>query len=76
MKRIIAIILAVGSLLMAGTANVVWAKDSNHSDKIICQATLEDDFADDCVLVVIDKENSKVNQFFAKEKFKGVRSFK
>jgi len=72
MKRIIALALAVGFLLTAGAANVVWAKDNSHSDKIICQATLEDGFSDDCVIIAIDRNHGGINKFFSKEKFKGV----
>ena len=57
MKRIVALVIAVGFLLTAGAANVVWAKDNSSSDKIICQATLDDNFSDDCVLVVIDPKH-------------------
>ncbi|MCI8590318.1 MAG: S8 family serine peptidase [Clostridiales bacterium] len=73
MKRIISLIIAVGLVLMANTTVMIWAEDNDTlSDKIICQATLEDHFTDDCVVVVIDKNNSGVNKFFSKEKFKGI----
>ena len=72
MKRLIALIIAAGVLLMAGAANAVWAKENSPSDKIICQATIEDGFSDDCVIVTIDRNHGGINKFFSKEKFKGV----
>lgn len=43
------------------------------SDKVICTATLEDHFADDTVLVVINKEYSKRDTVFTASHFPTVQ---
>ena len=72
MKRILSTLLALTMLLTVNTYIYAAENSDDKSDKIICQATLDDDFADDCVIVVIDKSNSKVNKLFTKKQFKGV----
>ena len=47
-------------------------KTEEKEEKIICQATLEDDFADDSVLVVINKANSEINKVYTTDMFPGV----
>ena len=69
MKKIISIFLLI-SLLVVGSANTIYAV--NDTEETNSQATVEDDFADDCVIVVINKENSKVNKLFTKDHFKGL----
>ena len=62
MKRIISYVLLLAIVLSASSVSLsVYAVDSRDTDRIVCQATLEDDFADDCVLVVIDAEHSEIN---------------
>ncbi len=41
-------------------------------DKITCHATIDDDFADDSVLVVLDSEISKINKVHTADFFNGV----
>ena len=47
MKRIGSLILVLVVLFTANMFPFVYAKDDDNSEKIICPATLEDDFADD-----------------------------
>ena len=62
MKRIISYILVLATILSISAGSFsIKADDENQIDRIICQATLDDDFADDCVLVVIDAEHSEIN---------------
>lgn len=35
---------------------------SQEEEKVYCTATIEDDFADDSVIVVLNKESSKLNK--------------
>ena len=72
MKKIASVILLISVLFTCVLANIVYAQDTNNADKLICKATMSDHFTDDCVVVVINKRNSKINKFFSKEKFKGV----
>ncbi|MCI8331991.1 MAG: S8 family serine peptidase [Clostridiales bacterium] len=76
MKKILSCMIALTMLFTASIVNVpLYANDSqdmDNADKIICQATLDDHFSDDCVVVVIDKNNSGINKLFEKKKFKGV----
>lgn len=39
-------------------------KDNSGNKKVLCTATLEDDFADDSVIIVINKDYSKINKKF------------
>lgn len=41
-----------------GSESVITANKVPAEEKIYCEATLEDDFSDDCVLVVIDHHRS------------------
>ena len=45
------------------------ANDSGQEEKVYCTATIEDNFADDCVLVVIDHANSIVDRVFTADDF-------
>lgn len=47
--------------------------DKLADKKIICGATLEDDFAEDCVTVVINRSNSRMNKKHDAVKFPGVQ---
>jgi subtilisin family serine protease len=44
-----------------------------YEDKVYCNTTINEDFADDCVLVVVDKFHSKLNKKYNKEYFKGLQ---
>ncbi len=58
--------LIVEKTLMSMETNTV------TEEKVYCTATLDDDFADDCVLIVIDHANSIVDRIFTKVDFPGV----
>ena len=60
-KKIIAIVIIIFASLLISTAltkPVVAFSMDNTEDKIICPVTIDDDFEDDCVLVVLDKYHS------------------
>ena len=62
MKRIISCIIVFATILSTNLVSFsVNAGEDENTDRIVCQATLEDNFADDCVLVVIDAEHSEIN---------------
>ena len=62
MKRIISCIIVFAIILSTNLVSFsVKAGGDENTDRIVCQATLEDNFADDCVLVVIDAEHSEIN---------------
>ena len=62
MKRIISYVLLLAIVLSASSVSLsVYAVDSRDTDRIVCQATLEDNFADDVVIVTVDKEHSEIN---------------
>lgn len=46
--------------------------DSGQEEKYYCTATIEDNFTDDCVLIVIDHANSIVDRIFTEADFPGV----
>ena len=58
--------------------NVYSFANSNNlnMDENICSATLDDNFADDAVIVVIDKANSKINKKYKIENFPNVSEIK
>ena len=73
MKRILTFTVLIALILTVNSANFANVAENNESlDKIICQATLDDGFSDDCVIVSIDKQHGGINKFFSKEKFKVV----
>ena len=62
MKRIISCVIVLAIVLSTNLVSFsVNAGEEEKTDRIICQATLEDNFADNCVLVVIDVEHSEIN---------------
>ena len=61
MKRVFSIILAFAMLITAGIIPAVYAKDETIKVQRVCTATLDDDFADDVVIVTVDKEHSEIN---------------
>ena len=73
MKRIISCIIVLAIILSTNIGSFsVKAGGDENTDRIVCQATLEDNFADNCVLVVIDEEHSEINKEFRLEDFPGV----
>lgn len=48
------------------------ANDSCQEEKYYCTATIEDDFADNCVIAVIDHTNSIVDRIFTADDFPDV----
>lgn len=72
MRRFVNIVLAILLLFtLIAPEFCIYAASENVED-YVCQATLDDDFADDCVLVAIDKTNSEINKVFSKDDFNGV----
>lgn len=84
MKKFLSIIIAV-IIVLQTTSIVVFADNSINDDvnsvivsdisveeKTYCTATLDDNFADDCVIIVIDHENSIVDRIFTSADFPGV----
>lgn len=79
---IIAIISLFAILIANLTQNVSFAiameiDAPQYEDKIYCTTTIEDEFDDDCVLVVIDKYNSEINKkydlnFFGAQEIKSI----
>lgn len=63
MKKLLALILAL-TLLVLGVQTVAFAEGDGEPDpvepeeKLYCNATLDDDFTDDCVLVMLFNEQS------------------
>ena len=79
MKKWISIILVVALSLSlsvmtfaANDKDQILGENEINEQKYFCDATLEDDFADDCVIVVINKSNSKINKKHDKMKFNNV----
>ena len=54
----------------AAVFDVNLEKIKNSEQKFICKATLEDEFAEDSVLIVLNKEVSKELKSFTKNDFK------
>ena len=48
-------------LITAGIIPAVYAEERTVKVQRVCTATLEDDFADDVVIVTVDKEHSEIN---------------
>lgn len=71
MKKTIFIILLVFILLINSMFVLsIFAKDTE--EKIICNATLDDDFAEDCVLVTLKKAYSEINKKYTVDDFSEV----
>lgn len=77
-KNLISLLMCV--VLVTSTINVTVALDSkqNSSDavlkdeKVVCKATIDEDFADDKVIVVLDKSISAVNKVHDRKTFGSV----
>ena len=73
-RKICIFILIFSFLFIGGTS--VYAADNNQKDymeeKTYCAATIEDDFADDRVLVVLNKETSQDFKAYKTNDFYGV----
>ncbi|MCL2013584.1 MAG: S8 family serine peptidase [Oscillospiraceae bacterium] len=80
MKRLISvlIILTICVMLFPHTINaekdIPYEETSSYKEdeKIYCYATLKDDFADDAVIVVINRANSEINKEYTIEDFKEI----
>ena len=62
-KKLLVFFLCV--LMLSTTICPVWATDKvveQEEKKIYSNYTLEDDFTDDCVIVVLKKESSYINK--------------
>ena len=60
-KRVFSIILAFAIVFTAGIIPAVYAEERTVKVQRVCTATLEYDFADDVVIVTVDKEHSEIN---------------
>ncbi len=78
LTHFIVILLALTMTIQVIPANAITIvqKENILSEETVeknyCDATLEDDFTDDCVLVVMKKNYGGINKIHSKEKFKGV----
>ena len=61
MKRIYSLILVFAMLITAGIIPAVYAEEETVKVQRVCTATLEDDFADDVVIVTVENEHSEIN---------------
>ncbi len=50
-------------------ADAAQSSADRFEEKVLCKSTIDEEFVDDCVLVVIDKYHSKINQQFQKSFF-------
>ena len=66
MKKIMSCLLSINFVLSACivsiSATTLRGGTLEFEEKIYCTATINDEFADDSVIVVLNKENSKLNQ--------------
>ena len=69
MKRIYSFILAFVMFITAGIIPAVYAEEEIVKVQRVCTATLEDAFADDVVIVTVDKEHSEINKEYTIEQF-------
>ncbi|MCR5636220.1 MAG: S8 family serine peptidase [Clostridiales bacterium] len=82
MKRIVAIILGIILILSSivyALANEVELDGENielmtEENKIFCNATLDDDFADDTVLIVFNKKTSKLLKTYSEDDFSKINA--
>ena len=78
-KKILSLILVL-VLVLSLVSNVFareftedeFLKKQDSDKKVYCTATLENDFADDSIIVVINKSNSYINKEIEKNKFSGI----
>ena len=61
MKKLYSIILVFAMLITAGIIPAVYAEEETIKVQRVCTATLEDDFADDVVIVTVENEHSEIN---------------
>jgi len=71
---LVALILLVVSLSSIYSCELqAFALESSlYEPKIYCEATIDDEFNEDCVLVVIDKYHSQINKTYDKAFFKDI----
>ena len=67
---IVTIFISTINVRAMGTVQV--ESSTSTENKIICDATIDDDFADDCVIFAINKELSKSDPEFTPEDFKNI----
>ena len=82
MKKIMSCLLSINFVLSACivsiSATTLRGGTLEFEEKIYCTATINDEFADDSVIVVLNKENSKLNQqrlpaYFGSELFSSAK---
>ena len=61
MKKLYSIILVFAMPITAGIIPAVYAEEETIKVQRVCTATLEDDFADDVVIVTVENEHSEIN---------------
>lgn len=81
LKKIIAItvsaivffqLMSISSFAYEKATSQIIENDTVTEEKTYCTATLDDDFADDCVIIVIDHANSIVDRVFTASDFPGI----
>ena len=79
MKKTISILLSVIFILTLFSASGLALSDFEREKPVIqpeektyCEATIEDDFAEDCVIVVLKQEASKSDKRFSGNDFKQI----
>ena len=70
---IIALFCSMFNVCATENSNGLSEGKSIPSEKVICTATIEDNFADDSVLVVINKEYSKKDTVFTASHFPAIQ---
>ena len=77
-KRLLSMFLVVILLISVSTAGIIIpisaTKETNVSDKIFCNATIDDDFAPDSLLVVLNSETSLKFQTYSKSDFSEIKA--
>lgn len=71
----LAVLVCALAVLVLPLFSACTQKDSGETDseeKVYCTATIDDDFTDDCVIVVLQSSISGVNKVHKPEFFKGV----
>lgn len=75
MKKVLAFIMIVVIMLtppMAFAESQTSVENNVGDDKVYCDATLDDDFADDCVIVVINKSYSEMVNTLSVTQFENI----